>query len=189
MRGTLGKHALRAIALLAIALVVATSADARRLLRRHAPRKTEHVPPPVSVDSRDSIVATPGPYIGRPYWLSLAQCGGIYFKLNVLYTDAAVYARVVMPNVSSDSKDTKKLNEAINIATVYFDAAENFLRTDRQLGRDDAILIYDPQSEEAGDQIKSIDAGLAAVRDCPALYQDCESAYAKICSQKLEPLS
>jgi hypothetical protein len=170
-----------------LALVVATSANALRL-RRHVPRKTER-PPPVSVDRRDSIVVAPGPFNGRPYWLGLAQCGGIYFKLNVLYTDEAVRARVVKPDAQADAADTKRLNEAINIATAYFVAAENFLRIDRELGRDDAILTYDPQSEEAGDQIKSVDAGLAAVKACPALYQACEITYAKMCSQKLMPLS
>jgi hypothetical protein len=175
------------LALVAIALVVATSANAVRF-RRHVPRQTER-PPPVSVDKRDSVVAAPGSFVGRPYWLGLAQCGGIYFKLNVLYTDAAVHARVVKPDDHVNAADTKRLNEAINIATTYFDAAENFLRTDRELGRDDAILTYDPQSEEAGDQIKTIDAGRAAAKDCPALYQACEAAYAKICSQKLMPLS
>jgi hypothetical protein len=182
MPGTVSK-----LALVAIALVVATSANALRL-RRHVPRKTEG-PPPISVDKRDSIVAAPGPFNGHPYWLGLAQCGGIYFKLNMLYTDAAVRARVVKPDPHVDAADTKRLNEAINIATTYFDAAENFLRTDRELNRDDAILTYDPQSEEAGDQITSIDAGLVAAKVCPALYQGCEAAYGKICSQKLVPLS
>jgi len=176
------------LAVVAIALVVATSANALRL-RRHVPKKIARPPPPVSVDKRDTIVAAPGPFVGHPYWLGLAQCGGIYFKLNMLYTDAAVHARVVKPDPHSDAADTKRLNEAINIATAYFDAAESFLRTDRELARDDAILTYDPQSEEAGEQINSIDAGLAAVKACPALYQTCESAYAKICSQKLMPLS
>jgi len=182
MPGTVSK-----LAVVAIALAVATSANALRL-RRHVPKKTER-PPPLSVDKRDTIVASPGPFVGRPYWLGLAQCGGIYFKLNMLYTDAAVHARVVKPDPHSDATDTKRLNEAINIATAYFEAAENFLRTDRELARNDAILTFDPQSEEAGAQIKSIDAGLAAAKDCPVLYQTCEAAYAKICSQKLMPLS
>lgn len=182
MPGTVAK-----LAVVALALVVATSATARRV-RRHAPRKIEQ-PPPVSVDKRDTIVAAPGQFVGQPYWLGLAQCGGIYFKLNMLYTDAAIRARVVKPDPHVDATDTKRLNEAINIATVYFDAAENFLRTDRDLGRDDAILTFDPQSEEAADQIKSIDAGLAAAQKCPALYQACEAAYAKMCSEKLMPLS
>ncbi len=182
MPGTVSK-----LAVVAIALAVATSANALRM-RRHVPRKTERAPP-VSLDERDSIVATPGPFNGHPYWLGLAQCGGIYFKLNMLYTDAAVRARVVKPDPHANAADTKRLNDAINIATAYFDAAENFLRTDRALSRNDAILTYDPQSEEAGDQIKSIDAGLAAAKVCPALYQHCEAAYAKICNQKLMPLS
>jgi len=176
------------LAVVAIALVVATSANALRV-RRHVPKKKVEHPPPISLDNRDSIVAVPGPFVGHPYWLGLAQCGGIYFKLNVLYTEAAVHARVVKPDAHADAADTKRLNEAISIATAYFDAAENFLRTDRELARNDAILTYDPQSEEAGDQIKSIEAGLAATKACPALYQACEAQYAKICTQKLTPLS
>lgn len=183
MRGNLFR-----LALVALALVAATSADARRF-RRHVPRKTEHAAPPVSVDRRDTIVNASGPFDGRPYWLGLAQCGGIYFKLNVLYTDAAVRARVVKPDAHLNDVDTKRLNEAINIASTYFEAAANFLRTDRDLGRDDAILTYDPQSEAAGDRVTSIDTGLAEVAACPALYQACQAAYGKFCSAKLAPLS
>lgn len=173
-------------ALVAIALIAATNADAQRHHRRQ-PRETERVPP-VSVDKRDSIVSTAGPFSGRPYWLGLAQCGGIYFKLNTLYTDAAVRARVVKPDPRANAAFTKKLNEAINIATVYFSAAENFLRIDRGLERDNAILAYDGQSRAAGDRITTIDAALAAAKACPALYQACQRAYPKACSARLAPM-
>ena len=60
------------------------------------------------VDKRDSVVAAPGPFNGHPYWLALAQCGGIYFKLNVLYTDAAVHARVVKPDPRANAEYHQK---------------------------------------------------------------------------------
>jgi hypothetical protein len=174
-------------ALVAIALVAATSADAQHH-RRHEPRtrEVEHTPP-VSVDKRDSVVNAPGPFSGRPYWLALAQCGGIYFKLNTLYTDAAVHARVIKPDPHANTEFTKKLNQAINVATTYFDAAENFLRIDRGLERDNAILTYDGQSRAAGDRVTTIDAGLAAAKACPALYQACQAAHPKACNATLAP--
>ncbi len=176
--------------LLAIALIAATGADAQRRHRR-APRQVEHAPPAVSIDKRDRVVAAPGAgaFDGRPYWLALAQCGGIYFKLDTLYTDAAVHARVVKPDPRASAEFTKKLNEAIRIATTYFDAAERFLMTDRGLERADAVLTYDAHSRAAGDRLKTIDAALAAAKACPALYQACQEAHAKACSEALAPMS
>lgn len=177
-------------ALITIALMAATgSAQAQRYHRRHAPKQVEEVAPPVSVDKRDSIVAAPAPYNGRPYWLALAQCGGVYFKLNTLYTDAAVRARVVKPDPHANAEYTKKLNEAISIATAYFASAENFLRIDRGIDRDTAILTYDSQSRAAGERVKTTDAAIAAARACPALYQACQAAYPKACVGPLPPLS
>ncbi len=186
MPGFFGKCALVATALIA----AATSADAQQRYRhRRVPRETEHAVPAISVDKRDTVVTSPGPFQGRPYWLSLAQCGGMYFKLNVLFTDAAVHARVIKPDPHANAEYTRKLNEAIRTATTYFDGAENFLRTDRQLDRDNAVLTYDGQSRAAGDRIKSIEAGLAAVRACPALYEACRVGHPKICNESLSPLS
>ena len=176
---------------MAIALVVAmASADAQQRFRRHRPaRETERAAPPASVDKRDSVVAAPSAFQGRAYWLALAQCGGMYFKLNVLYTDAAVSARVIKPDPHANAEYTRKLNEAIRAATTYFDGAENFLRTERQLDRNGAVLTYDGQSRAAGDRIKTIEAGLAAVKVCPALYQACRTEHPKICNETLAPLS
>jgi len=177
-------------ALIAAALVAATAtADAQRYRRRHVPREVEHGVPAASVDKRDSMVAAPGAFQGHPYWLALAQCGGIYFKLNVLYTDAAVHARVIQPDPHANAEYTRKLNEAIRTATTYFDGAENFLRADRQLERDNAILTYDGQSRAAGERVKTIDAGLAAAKACPVLYQACQAAHPKMCNETLTPLS
>ena len=171
-----------------MALLVATDADAQRHHRR-VHREVERPPPPVALDKRDAAVAAPGAFAGKPYWLSLAQCGGSYFKLNTLYTDAAVHARVVHPDPHANATFTKNLQEAISLATTFYNAAEKFLETDRGLDRDNAVLTYDGPARAAGDRIKSIEAGLAAVKACPALYEACQAAYPKACSGTLVPLS
>jgi hypothetical protein len=178
------------VALVMSALVAMTSADAQTYRRQQRePKEVEHPAPQVPVDKRDSVVTAAGAFAGRPYWLALAQCGGIYFKLNVLYTDIAVHARVTKPDPKLNAEVTKKLNDAIRIATVYFNGAERFLMTDRGLERVDAVLIYDEQSRAAGDRVKSIDAALAAAQVCPALYAACQQSNAKACSEPLSPMS
>jgi hypothetical protein len=178
------------MAVLALAVMTgATNAQAQATRHKAAPKPSEHAAPPVPVDKRDSVVTAPGPFIGRPYWLALAQCGGIYFKLNVLYTDAAVHARVVKPDPRANAEFSKKLTEAINIATTYFDSAEHFLMTQRGIERAEAVLTYDGQSRAAGERLKTIEAALAAAKDCPALYQACREAFSKRCSEPLAPLS
>jgi hypothetical protein len=179
--------------LVSIALIVAATqaqAQYRRKYEREAkPRQVEHPAPAVPTDKRDRVVTAPGVFAGRPYWLALAQCGGIYFKLNELYTDAAVHARVVKPDPTANTEYTRKLNEAISTATAYFDGAEQFLMADRGIERDDAVLIYDGSSRAAGDRAKSVEEALAAARSCPALYQACQQAYPKACGETLTPLS
>jgi len=178
------------LALVMSAIVVVTSADAQTRQRQQRPAKeVEHPAPAVAVDKRDSVVTAAGAFAGRPYWLVLAQCGGIYFKLNLLYTDIAVHARAVKPDPKLAAEYTKKLEEAIKTATVYFSGAERFLMTDRGLERVDAVLIYDEQSRAAGDRLKTIDAALTGANACPALYQVCQEAYAKACSEPLPPMS
>jgi hypothetical protein len=182
MPGLFKRCACIAIAVVAVAGV---HAQERHYRHRHAPRNVEEAAPAVSADKRDSLVPAPGPYSGRPYWLALAQCGGVYFKLNTLYTDAAVRARVIKPDAHANAEYTKKLNEAISIATSYFEAAENFLRADRGIDRDNAVLTYDAQSRVAGDRVKTIEAALAAAKACPELYQACQAAHPKACSATL----
>ena len=188
--------------LLALALSVVGDAQAQMPLQFQPPHKPKHhyykherqerreaEPPPlvVPIDNRDSVVTAPGAFNGRPYWLALAQCGGIYFKLNTLYTDAAVRARVVKPDPRANADLTKKLNDAIRTATAYFDAAEHFLMTNREIERADAVLAYDASSRAAGERLKSIDAALAAAKSCPALYQACQAAFPKHCSEPIAP--
>jgi len=183
--------AIATAALLASTLVAATNADAqtRHHRRERELKEVEHPAPAVPLDKRDSVVAAPGAYTGRPYWLVLAQCGGIYFKLNVLYTDIAVHARAVKPDPTLNTEYTKKLNDAIKAATVFFNGAERLLRTDRGLERVDAVLTYDEQSLAAGNRLKTIDAAMIAAKTCPALYQACQQAYPKACSETLVPIS
>ena len=144
--------------------------------------------PAPTVDKRDSLVAASGAFTGRPYWIGLAQCGGIYFKLNTLYADIAAHARAVKPDPKLTAEYTKKLNDAIKTATAYFSGAEHFLMTDRGLERVDAVLIYDEQSLAAGNRVKTIDGALNAAKACPALYQACQEAFPKSCSEPLTPV-
>ena len=184
-------------ALLATVLAGATGAQAQ--IHRHRERgsssDSDRPAPAVAADKRDSIVAAPGPFMGRPYWVALAQCGGIYFKLNVLYTDVAVHARVTKPDPTLNNEVSRKLNEAIRLTTIYYTAAERFLMADRGIERTDAVLVYYEQARAAGDKIKGSDtaaailAGQAAEKVCPVLYQACQAAYPKACSDQITPIS
>ena len=182
----ISRKALLAVLLLAIG---ASGLNAQGRHKRDQRRPVEPAAPTIAVDKRDSLVAASGPYGGRAYWLALAECGGIYFKLNTLYTDVAVHARVVKPDPRINSEYTKKLAEAMKTATIFFNGAERFLMTDRGVERADAVLTYDSPSRAAADQVKSIDAGEAAVKACPALYQACREAFSKQCSESLAPAS
>jgi hypothetical protein len=188
-------------ALLAALLAAATAAQAQ-IHRRHERLSPDNDRPAaaVAVDKRDAVVKAPGPSMGKPYWLALAQCGGIFFKLNVLYTDIAVRARVVKPDPTLNNEVTRKLNEAINTATAYYAAAERFLMTDRGIERLDAVLVYADQARAAGDQFKApnedmpavnaaIDSALSAARSCRVVYRACQAAYPKACSDQLAPIS
>jgi ferredoxin len=172
-------------ALLTIALVAVTSADAQTR-RQPAQREVTPAVPPPSADKRDSVVAALGPLNGKPYWLALAQCGGAYFKLNVLYTDLATHARI-KPDPRAATEYTRKLTDAIKIGTIYFNGAERFLMADRGIERVDAVLTYDPQSRVAEDRLKTVEAAEAAAQACPTLYEACRAAYPKACSERLPP--
>jgi hypothetical protein len=158
--------------------------------RPKRPRETREKPVPAAPpDKRDSVVAEPGsPFNGRAYWLALSQCGGIYFKLNTLYTDVAVRARVTKPDPKANAEFTKGLNDAIKTTTAYYVSAERFLMTDRVMERQDAVLTYDGRAREAGDHVKTIDAALAAAKPCYALYQTCREAFPKACTEAELPL-
>jgi hypothetical protein len=179
--------------------VLAVTGSAQAQSRRHRERgpasETDRPAPAVPVDKRDSLMAAPGASGGRPYWLALAQCGGIYFKLNVLYTDIAVHARVTKPDPALNNEVTRKLNEALRLTTIYYSAAERFLMADRGIERTDAVLVYYEQARAAGDRIKGSDtaaavlAGQAAEKACPVLYQACQATHPKACSDQITPIS
>jgi hypothetical protein len=178
-----------------LSAVASAQAQSRRHRERGAAPEADRPAPAVPVDKRDSVVAAPGAFNGKPYWLALAQCGGIYFKLNILYTDIAVHARATKPDPVLNNEVTKKLNEAIRTATVFYTAAERFLMADRGIERLDAVLIYADQARAAGDRIKGSDtsaailAGLSTAKACPLLYQACQAAYPKACSDQIAPIS
>jgi hypothetical protein len=177
------------LAIFIVALAVASAnAQTRHHRREHEPKETERPAPAVSTDKRDTMAPQPGAFAGKPYWLALAQCGGAYFKLNVLYTALAVQARAVKPDPKLNTEYTKKLNDAIKTATAFYTGAERFLMTDRGIERIDAVLIYNEQSRVVADRIKTIDAALSAAKACPALYQACQDTHAKACSESLAPI-
>ncbi len=180
------------VALLGLIGVLLVTSNSKAQTRRHhevrEPKQVETPIPAPTVDKRDSVIAAPGAFTGRAYWIGLAQCGGIYFKLNTLYADIAAHARAVKPDPRLTAEYTTKLNDAIKTATAYFSGAEHFLMTDRGLERVDAVLIYDEQSLAAGNRVKTIDGALNAAKACPALYQACEQAFPKACSEPLTPV-
>src|SRR5262245_45614095 len=111
---------IKTAAFIALAALVLTAADQSARKRERAP--AEAAPPPAAPpDKRDRLVAAPGtPFNGRPYWQALAQCGGIYFKLNSLYSSAAIQAKVVKPDPAANAQFTKKSDAARRTATAFF---------------------------------------------------------------------
>lgn len=171
--------------IVATALVAqAAVSDAHGQSRRKKERDREQPAPAMPADKRDSLVAAPGtPYHGRAYWLALAQCGGIYFRLNTLYSEAAIQTKVVKPDAAASARYTKEADGASKTATAYFVSAERFLTSDRGLSKEEAILTYDPRASEAGDRLKTVEAALQAARACPALYRACHAAFPKTCPE------
>jgi hypothetical protein len=162
-------------------LVMATVAEAQSRRKR----EREQAPPAApAADKRDRLVAAPGtPFTGRPYWQAMAQCGGIYFKLNTLYSTAAIHAKLGKPpDAAANAQFTKKSDAARRTATAFFEAAERFLIADRGLAREDAIMTYDARATVEGDRHKTIDSAEQATAPCPALYHACREASPKICS-------
>jgi hypothetical protein len=165
------------IVLVATIMITSVAAEGRRK------REQEKAPPPSPPDKRDRLVNAPAtPFHGRPYWQALAQCGGIYFKLNTLYANAAILAKVSKPDPAANARFSKQSDVARRAATVFFEAAERFLTADRGLAREQAVMTYDARATEEGERQKTAEAAEQAVKPCPALYQTCRDAFAKICS-------
>lgn len=170
--------------LLAIAamLVIALSSLAAAETQRRA-KKPDVAPPPAPADKRDRVVNAPGTlFNGKAWWQATAQCGGIYFKLGTVYSDAAIRAKVVKPDPAAYSSFTRDANSASKTATAFFDAAERFLIADRKLARDEAVITYDVVASANGDRLKTADAAVQAAKPCPELYKACRAAFPQVCN-------
>ena len=118
---TFAGHALRRFVSSVLVIVALASCGAEAAPR---PKKGEQAAPaPTPGDKRDRVVTAPGsPFNGRAYWQAVAQCGGIYFKLNTAYSDAAISAKVIRPDPAAYTRLTKEAETAAMAATVFFDA-------------------------------------------------------------------
>ena len=175
-----------ALALAACVMVAAVlPADAARRPRK---QPEEAAPAPAPVDKRDRTVAAPGsPFNGRAYWQATAQCGGIYYRLNRLYLDAAATATVVKPDPTAYARLSKEADAAVATATTFFDASEYFLAADRKLPRQEAMLTYDAVGSSAGDRLKTVDAALQAAKPCAELYKVCRATAPQACADPRTP--
>ena len=163
---------------LAIAATLSTADAARRLKKQE-----DAAPAPVAADKRDRVVTAPGtPFNGRAFWQAAAQCGGIYFRLNTLYSDAAISAKVIKPDPAAFTRLSKDADGASVNATAFFDVSERFLVADRKVTREDAVMTYDNVAYSAGDRFKSVEAALQAAKPCPELYKVCRGAFPQVCN-------
>ena len=176
---TSGGRALAVAAVLTIALTSFADAQTKRRVKKDE----QASPPPASVDKRDRTVNAPGsPFNGRAYWQAAATCGGIYFKLRTMYSDAAVRAKVVKPDPAAFASLSKDADRATRGATMFFEAAERFLISDRKVARDEAVITYDAVASASGDRVKTIDAAVQAAKPCPELYNVCRGAFPQTCN-------
>ena len=178
----------RAVALATILLLalscVSDAAPKRRAKKQHE----EAAPPPSPVDKRDRVVNAPGtPFNGRAYWQATAQCGGIYFKIGTINSEAAVRAKVTKPDPAAYASFTKDASTANRTATMFFEAAERFLIADRKLAREDAVITYDAVASASGDRAKTMDAALQAAKPCPELYLACHGAFPQVSNERAVP--
>ena len=169
--------------LLATTLVIDGAAAVGTRKRPREPQREKAAPPPPP-DRRDRLVNAPGtPFHGRAYWQALAQCGGIYFKLNTLYANAAIHAKVVKPDPAANARFSKQSNTARRTATIFFEATERILMADRSVTREQAAVTYDARATDEGERQKTAEAAENAVKPCAALYQACREAFAKMCPE------
>jgi len=169
-----------------LVITIALSTVVASMAAQAAPRPKKGEPAAAAaapVDKRDRVVTAPGtPFHGRAFWQAIAQCGGIYFRLNTVYSEAAISAKVIKPDPAAYQRLTKQAETAGQTATMFFDASENFLISDRRLARDEAVLTYDPVAGREGDRLKTADAAIQASKPCSELYKLCRSTYPQSCS-------
>jgi hypothetical protein len=174
----------RTIAIAAILSIALSSLAAAETKRRV--KKQDQPAPAVTTapaDKRDRAVNAPGTlFNGKAYWLAAAQCGGIYFKLGTVYSEAAIRAKVIKPDPAAYASLTKDADQANKTATAFFVVAERFLVADRKLARDEAVIAYDPVASASGDRVKTIDAAMQAAKPCPELYKTCRGAFPQLCN-------
>jgi hypothetical protein len=170
---------LRAVTLIALAIAATLStADAARRLKK----QEDAAPAPTPGDKRDRVVTAPGtPFNGRAFWQAAAQCGGIYFRLNTLYSDAAISAKVIKPDPAAFTRLSKDADGASVNATAFFDVSERFLVADRKVSREDAVVTYDNAAHTAGDRFKSVEAALQGASRVPS-STGCAAARSRRCA-------
>jgi hypothetical protein len=180
----------RTVTLATILLLALSSvADAQSKRRGKKQQKQEDAAPAAApVDKRDRLVSAPGtPFNGRAYWQAAAQCGGLYFKVGTIHSEAAVRAKVVKPDPAAFASLSKDAGAANRSATAFFEAAERFLIADRKLSREEAVVTYDPVAGASGDRMKTLDAAVNAAKPCPELYLACHGAYPQVCPERALP--
>jgi hypothetical protein len=178
-----GRHAVAGAAIVLLALSSLANAQSARRHKKQNQNQEQAAAPATPADKRDRAVVAPGtPFNGKAYWQAAAQCGGIYFKLGTVYSDSAVRAKVTRPDPAAYAAFTKQADEASKTATVFFTAAERFLIADRKLGRDEAVMTYDPLASQNGDRLKTVDAAVQAAQPCAELYKTCRGAFPQVCN-------
>ena len=177
-----GHLALAGAAIAVLALSSFADAETARRPKKQN-QNQEQAAPAATLDKRDRAVVAPGtPFNGKAYWQAAAQCGGIYFKLGTVYSDSAVRAKVTKPDPAAYRAFTQQADEASKTATVFFTAAERFLIADRKLGRDEAVMTYDPLASQNGDRLKTVEAAVQAAQPCAELYKTCRGAFPQVCN-------
>jgi hypothetical protein len=166
-------------AILLIALTLSAAAETPK----RSKKQQETAAPPSPAEKRDRTVSAPGtPFNGKAYWQATAQCGGVYFKLGTVYSDAAIKAKVVKPDPAAYAQWTKEADGASRTATAFFEAAERFLIADRKLARDEAVMTYDVVASANSDRVKTAEAAVQAAKGCPELYKTCRGAFPQVCN-------
>jgi hypothetical protein len=177
----------RTVTIASIALIALTTA-ATAQSRRSKKHPEASAPAAVPADKRDRMVSAPGtPVNGRAYWQAAAQCGGLYFKIGSIHSEAAVRAKVIKPDPAAYAAFNKNAATANRAATRFFEAAERFLIADRKLAREEAVLVYDPVASASGDRVKTVEAATAAAAPCGDLYVACHAAYPQVCNDRALP--
>ena len=176
-----GRRTILAAAILLIAL--SSMAAAERTRRGKKPESHPAAAPVVPADKRDRTVNAPGsPFHGKAYWQAAAQCGGIYFRLGTLDSEAAIRAKVIKPDPAAYASLSKDADAANKSATAFFVVAERVLIADRKLARDEAVITYDPVASASGDRLKTPEAAVQATKPCPEFYKACRAAYPQVCN-------